>query len=72
MALAVECSELLEVYQWASEAESESEGAPAASEEIADIFIYLVLLSERLGIDLLSTAHEKVTKNETRFPAIST
>ncbi len=39
------------------------------SEEIADILIYILLLSEKLGIDPLKAAHEKIQKNEDKYPA---
>jgi hypothetical protein len=36
---------------------------------MADILIYLIRLSERLGIDLLAAADEKIAINERRYPA---
>jgi dCTP diphosphatase len=71
MALAVEASELLEVFQWLTEEQSRHpspEVKAAAAEEIADVLIYLMQVSHRLGIDPLAAAHEKVDKNALKYP----
>jgi NTP pyrophosphatase (non-canonical NTP hydrolase) len=39
------------------------------SEEVADILIYLLLMADRLGIDPVQAAREKIVKNEARYPA---
>ncbi len=36
--------------------------------EMADILIYLIRLSERLDIDLVATAYEKMRINEGGYP----
>ena len=72
MALAGEVGELLEHFQWLSEAQS-SELAPdkreAVALELADILIYLLRLGERLDVDLLDAAYRKMAINESRYPA---
>jgi len=35
---------------------------------MADILIYLIRLSQRLGVDLIAAVEEKMAINETRFP----
>ena len=63
MALAAEVGELLEVFQWLTEAQSrrlESGQAAAASEELADVLLYLIRLSDKLGIDLIAAAKRKL------------
>ena len=72
MALAGESGELLEHFQWLTErqsAELPAEKKQAVAHELADILIYLIRLSERLDIDLVAAAWEKVEINETRYPA---
>jgi NTP pyrophosphatase (non-canonical NTP hydrolase) len=72
MALAGECGELLEHFQWLSEAQSASlddDKKRAVGREMADILIYLIRLSERLGLDLVGAAYEKIAINEARYPA---
>lgn len=71
MALACEAGEVLEHFQWLSEAESEglsAEAKQAVSEEIADVYLYLIQLADRLSIDLLTAAHQKLAMNERRYP----
>lgn len=71
MALAVEASELLEVFQWLTEEQSR-EPAPEvrerAAEEIADVLVYLVQIAHQLGIDPLAAAHAKIAKNALKYP----
>lgn len=72
MALAGEVGELMEHFQWLSEAESAALDAgkkARVAEEIADCLIYLIRLCERLGIDPIDAAYRKVEKNEARYPA---
>jgi NTP pyrophosphatase (non-canonical NTP hydrolase) len=72
MALAGECGELLEHFQWLSETQSASLPADKTEEvalEMADILIYLIRLSERLDIDLVAAAYRKLAINESRYPA---
>jgi NTP pyrophosphatase (non-canonical NTP hydrolase) len=37
--------------------------------EVADVFIYLLRLSDRLGVDLLQAADAKIALNERKYPA---
>ena len=71
MALSVEASELLEVFQWLTEEQSRNpapEVKAAAADEIADVLIYLLQVSHRLGIDPLAAAHAKVARNALKYP----
>ncbi len=72
MALIAECAELVEHFQWLSEEQSASltrEKKAAVRLELADILIYLVRISDKLNIDLLAAAGEKIAINEERYPA---
>ena len=71
MALAAEAGELLEVFQWLTEAQSRSLGAAtaaAASDEIADVLFYLIRLGDTLGIDLMAAAKRKLVANAEKYP----
>ncbi|MCB1924978.1 MAG: nucleotide pyrophosphohydrolase [Gammaproteobacteria bacterium] len=71
MALAGEAGELLEHFQWLSEQQSaalDADKKDAVALELADILIYLIRLSERLGIDLIDAAYRKMAINEARYP----
>lgn len=72
MALIAEAAELLEHFQWATEEQScapDPAKLQAVKHEIADVFIYLIRLSDRLDIDLLSAAREKLELNKEKYPA---
>jgi NTP pyrophosphatase (non-canonical NTP hydrolase) len=72
MALIAECAELVEHFQWLTEDESKAlspEKKAAVRLELADILIYLVRISDKLDIDLLDAAREKIAINEERYPA---
>jgi dCTP diphosphatase len=72
MALAGECGELLEHFQWLTEPQSEdltSDKRREVSHELADILIYVVRLCQRLDIDPIAAAYEKIAINEGRYPA---
>jgi len=71
MALAAEAGELLEHFQWLTEAQSR-ELDPSQRElvaaELADVLLYLLRLADRLGIDLKTAAERKIAVNEKRYP----
>jgi dCTP diphosphatase len=71
-ALSVEAGEVLEHFQWLSEAESDglsSDKRKQVALELADVFLYLLRLSDRLEIDLVKTAWEKIKINAEKYPA---
>ena len=41
------------------------------SEELADIFLYLLRLSDRLGVDIIDSALKKIQVNEGKYPITS-
>jgi NTP pyrophosphatase (non-canonical NTP hydrolase) len=72
MALSVEASELVEIFQWLTEAQSNDlndEKILAVADEIADVQIYLIRLADKLGIDILEAVESKIAKNEGKYPA---
>ena len=72
MALSVEASELVELFQWLSEDESaalDDAQRRRVAEELADVLWYLVRLSDRLDIDLLEAAGRKLAENAKKYPA---
>lgn len=72
MALSVESSELVEIYQWISEEESNDYSNEIiknkAREELADIFIYLLRIASKLDINLEEAALNKLDLNEIKYP----
>jgi NTP pyrophosphatase (non-canonical NTP hydrolase) len=70
-ALSVEAAELLECFQWLTPEESESIAGSrldAVRDEIGDVLIYLIRLSDRLDIDPLEAARQKLAKNRVKYP----
>jgi dCTP diphosphatase len=71
MALAGEAGELLENFQWLTEEQSRRpspETLAAAGEEVADILLYLIRLSDKLGIDPIAAANAKLVANAAKYP----
>jgi NTP pyrophosphatase (non-canonical NTP hydrolase) len=72
MALSVEAAELLEHFQWLTEAESASLDSPKRDDvaaEVADIQIYLAMLADKLGIDIENAVNAKLESNAVKYPA---
>ena len=71
MALAAETGELMEHFQWLTEAQSR-ELDPSQRElvaaELADVLLYLLRLADQLGVDLKAAAERKIAVNEKRYP----
>lgn len=70
-ALTVEAGEILEHFQWLTEAQSRE--LPAAkraevADELADVLLYLLQLADKLDVDLLDAAQAKMKKNKERYP----
>ena len=71
MALAGEAGELLEHFQWLTP--EQSARLPVATHEavaleMADVLLYLVRLSDVLGVDLADAARRKIRINAERYP----
>ena len=72
MALSVEASELVELFQWLTEEESanlDDAQRGRVAEELADVLWFVVRLSDRLDIDLLQAAGQKLAANAEKYPA---
>lgn len=70
-ALSVEAAELLEPFQWLTDEQSRnlsSEKIQAVTKEIADVLIYLIRLADKLDVDLLKAAGEKIIENASKYP----
>ncbi|RCS58179.1 nucleotide pyrophosphohydrolase [Parvibium lacunae] len=75
MALTGEVGELVEIFQWLSEAESKlvahhPHTSEAVRDELADVFIYLVRMAQVLEVDLNQAITQKLQKNAHKYPAI--
>jgi NTP pyrophosphatase (non-canonical NTP hydrolase) len=73
LSVVLEAAELLEIFQWKTDKESEEiTKDPAArqkiSDELADILLYIMLMADDLDIDLVKAAEEKIKKNAKKYP----
>ncbi len=72
MALSVEASELVELFQWLTEEQSAAADEKLrrrAAEELADVLWFLVRIADVLDIDLLQAAESKLGQNAEKYPA---
>lgn len=72
MAVTVEASELLEIFQWLDPKQSQNlsdDQKAAVEQELADIQIYLARLADVVGVDIESAVEEKLKINAEKYPA---
>ena len=73
MALSVEAAELVEIFQWSTEADSravmQTDQAEHVGQELADIAMYLVRIASVLGVDLNEAIEKKLALNAQKYPA---
>ena len=74
MALSVEASELMEIFQWIGAEESRKvvdhpDKLGEVEAEIADICIYAIRLAGVIGIDLEAAIDQKIDQNIEKYPA---
>ena len=72
MALSVEVAELVEIFQWSNSGGLDEINDPdikvQIEKEIADIFNYLLKLTDMLNIDLEKAALNKIEENDAKYP----
>jgi len=72
MALIAETAELIEHFQWLTQKQSDNLPVDKLSEveqELADILIYLVKIADKLDIDLIKAANNKINQNIRKYPS---
>jgi len=73
ISISIEANELLEHFQWNDpsfkEIKSNEEKFREISYEIADVFIYLLMFSYNLGIDVKKTIMEKLAIDRKKYPS---
>ena len=76
MALSGEVGELNECFQWLNDADIEDvknspEKLIPIEHEIADVFIYLIRIANKMGIDVEDAVYKKMELNRLKYPAES-
>lgn len=73
MALSVECSELVEIFQWMEKADADDvknnpEKIAKVRDELADIFFYLLRIVKKTDTNLEEALLQKMEKNKKKYP----
>jgi len=71
MALVVEAGELVEHFQWLGPDEAAAlpvENRAEVAMEMADVLMFLLRLADKLDVDLIAAAHEKLELNRQKYP----
>ena len=71
MALIAEAAELVEHFQWLTEAQSAAltpEKRVEVADELADVLVYVVRIADKLDVDLLAAVADKLRRNEAKYP----
>jgi NTP pyrophosphatase (non-canonical NTP hydrolase) len=66
--ISIEAGELLELYQWGNDWQEID--IKRVKEELADILIYSILLSEKYNFDIEEIILSKIKKNERKYPLL--
>ena len=61
--ISIEAAELLECFQWGSEAEKER-----VVDELADVLTYCLLLADKLGVDADEIVLNKLKETQAKYP----
>ena len=73
LALVGEVGELAECYQWLTDEQlnaikADPEKKRKIEEELADVMMYLMILSYKTDVDLSKAVKEKLEKNKIKYP----
>lgn len=71
MAMSVEAAEVVEIFQWLTEAQSARlprRELEHLQDELADVYVYLLRLASKYDIDLVAAARAKMKKNARKYP----
>ncbi|MFC1672637.1 nucleotide pyrophosphohydrolase [Pseudomonadota bacterium] len=69
----IESGELMELTQWKTTQQVENaitdpDFRARLGEELSDVFLYVLLVAERAGLDLAEEAHRKIDLNDQKYP----
>src|SRR3989344_8210025 len=68
ISLAIESAEVLELFQWNLNHNFPKAKKNQLSDELADVYYYLLLLCHVCNIDLKRAFNKKMIKNEQKYP----
>lgn len=71
ISIALEAAEVLEHFQWKSEEDIKKyikTNKEEISDELADVFNYILIMSHDLGIDIIDASQKKLAKSTIKYP----
>jgi NTP pyrophosphatase (non-canonical NTP hydrolase) len=73
LSIVLESAELLEIFQWKTDAESKQllddpVQRENIADELSDILLYSILMANDLNIDIIKAADKKIDKNAAKYP----
>lgn len=68
LSLSLEVNELLEIYQWSANDLEVDERIDKIKEELADVFMYAVLIADHYHLDIDQIVMDKLKVNERKYP----
>ncbi|MFC1972471.1 nucleotide pyrophosphohydrolase [Chloroflexota bacterium] len=69
MSIAIEASELMELFQWDNESDTiPEEKLLSLGDELADIMVYCLSMANTVNIDVSQAIMTKIAKNEHKYP----
>ncbi|MGM0405887.1 MAG: nucleotide pyrophosphohydrolase [Thermoplasmatota archaeon] len=66
ISISIEASELMELFQWHNDLSNVEK--EELEDEIADVFIYLLLMADATDVDIVEAVKRKVEKNKEKYP----
>ena len=68
LSLSLESSEVLELFQWTKDNKINPKKMSELPDELADVFYWLIMISNHYDIDLLESLNNKMQKNIEKYP----
>ena len=68
ISISLEASELLELFQWKQSEEVVEKSLQEIKEELADVFMYSLMLADNLNLDVEEIIKEKMDINSKKYP----
>ncbi len=68
ISLQLEASEVLELFQWTKDNQAKPGKEGEMADELADVFYWLIMLSNHYSIDLIVALNKKMVENERKYP----
>ncbi len=68
ISLQLEATEVLELFQWTQDNKIKPGKESEIADELADVFYWLIMLSNHYNINLADSLNAKMDKNEEKYP----